>query len=126
MAKKYKGFSSETAGRDYHRQWNKDNREKRNAITRKWYKKCKEKVFAHYGKQCACCGIAIFEFLSLDHIDGGGCKHRKSLGGDGRGSRFYRWIVKNNYPEGYQTLCYNCNCARGFFGYCPHKENNDG
>jgi hypothetical protein len=23
------------------------------------------------------------------------------------GLEFYRWLIKNNYPEGYQTLCMN-------------------
>lgn len=116
----YKGFKTEEDGRRYHNQWNKDNIEKRNAISRKWMLNCKHKVFAHYGEICACCKESQFEFLSIDHIDGGGCQHRKDLGNAGRGTQFYRWLIRNNYPEGYRTLCYNCNCAYGFFGYCPH------
>jgi hypothetical protein len=121
MARKYKCWKSEKAGREYHARWNRENREKRNAITRRWYVNIKKKVFEHYGNQCACCGETRFEFLSIDHINGGGRKHREQLGSQGRGSRFYRWLVKNDFPGGYRTLCYNCNCSYGFFGYCPHE-----
>jgi len=36
-------------------------------------------------------------------INGGGAKHRKSLGLPG-GNMFYRWLKRHGYPEGYQTL----------------------
>jgi len=43
--------------------------------------------------------------LSVDHIDGGGTQHREN---QGHGNVFYLWLIKNNYPEGYQCLCMNC------------------
>ncbi len=28
---------------------------------------------------------------------------------------------KDNYPKNdFRILCWNCNCSRGFSGYCPH------
>ena len=66
--------------------------------------------------ECNCCGEKIYEFLSLDHTDGGGNKHRKKIG------NVFRWIIKNNFPDGFQVLCYNCNLAKGFYGICPHKN----
>lgn len=73
---------------------------------------------------CSCCGEPRLEFLAIDHIDGGGAKHRKELGG-GRsahgGQRFYAWLRKNGYPSGYRVLCHNCNQSIGSFGYCPHQ-----
>lgn len=83
-----------------------------------WHKRQKMEVLTHYGLRCACCGDTTIEFLSLDHIEGGGNKHRKSIGG---GANLYRWIVKNNFPEGFQVLCFNCNLSKGFYGRCPHK-----
>ena len=77
-------------------------------------------VINHYGGICICCGETIFEFLGIDHIDGGGIEHRKAIGMSG-GSNFYGWIRKNNYPDGFQVLCHNCNMAKGFYGICPHK-----
>ena len=44
--------------------------------------------------------------LSIDHIKGGGNRHRDKLGNDGSG--VYRWLKKENYPTGYQVLCMNC------------------
>jgi len=68
---------------------------------------------------CACCGEPIIEFLTIDHINGGGCKHRQKIG---VGTVFYHWLIKNGFPEGYQVLCYNCNCGRDKNGgMCPHK-----
>jgi hypothetical protein len=88
-----------------------------------WRRKAREMVFSHYGKKCACCGETIYEFLTIDHINGDGNKHRREIKTD-----IYRWLIKNNYPSGYQILCYNCNCSKGFYGICPHqkKEADDG
>lgn len=77
----------------------------------------------HYGgnpPKCDCCGEMHIEFLTIDHIEGGGNKHRNRLGL--RGSFLYYWLIKNNFPEGYRVLCYNCNCSIGFNEYCPHKR----
>jgi hypothetical protein len=60
----------------------------------------------------------MMEFLAIDHIGGGGTKHRKSFG---RGSSLYRWLEKSGLPGGFRVLCHNCNMAIGFYGYCPHK-----
>lgn len=81
----------------------------------------KMEVLSHYsnGKPiCKCCGESIFEFLCIDHINGGGKEHRKQVGN----GHFYRWLRKNNYPKGLQVLCHNCNMAKGFYGFCPHRR----
>ena len=90
-------------------------------------RRIKEAVFNAYGGPvCACCGETIFEFLTIDHIDGGGTEHRKQLrNGDGYsgggGYRTYRWLKKHNYPPGFRVLCMNCNFAIGMYGACPHN-----
>lgn len=69
--------------------------------------KLKEEVLTHYGGgKCACikCGQADLACLSIDHIEGGGTREKNEKG---IGS-YYLWLKKNNYPEGYQTLCMNC------------------
>ena len=87
-----------------------------------YYKnKIKKTIFDHYGDKCNCCGINILEFLVIDHINGDGNKHRRLIGQSG-GYRFYQWIIRNNFPSFLQTLCYNCNNARGLYGYCPHEK----
>lgn len=63
-------------------------------------------VLTHYSKgtpKCAWCGIEDFDVLTLDHINGGGTQHRKL------NPHSYRWAIKENLPEGFQVLCFNCN-----------------
>jgi hypothetical protein len=94
----------------------------------KYHRKIKEAAFAAYGGPiCACCGESHFEFMSIDHIGGGGGIHRKELrGGDGNsgggGVRLYLWLKRHSYPPGFRVLCRNCNCAIGEYGHCPHEK----
>jgi len=77
----------------------------------------KKLVLTHYGNgKCACsrCGESRLACLSIDHIEGGGKEDRGELGG----SYFYGWLIKKGYPEGYQTLCMNCNWVKR----CENRE----
>lgn len=81
-------------------------------------KRIKAEVYAHYGTACACCGESNVGFLTIDHINGCGKETRKE---HGLGGSFYRWLRRNGFPEGFQTLCYNCNLGRANNGgVCPH------
>jgi len=78
-------------------------------------------VIDGYGGKCVCCGVTRKEFLTIDHIDGNGYKQKKEIGvTDSNG--FYRWLRRNNYPEGFQVLCFNCNCGKRNFSVCPHNK----
>jgi hypothetical protein len=82
------------------------------------------RVLSHYSggsPSCACCGETIFQFLAIDHIDGGGLKSRKSLGLRSS-TQLYRYLENESFPPGYRVLCHNCNLAIGFYGYCPHTD----
>ena len=85
------------------------------------YSFIRKTILARYGGTCRCCGESEPKFLSVDHIDGGGRKHRESTSGTG-GTVFYRWIVRNGFPTYLQILCHNCNMAKGMYGVCPHQE----
>ena len=78
-------------------------------------------VLQHYSGSeipyCACCGESRIEFLAVDHINGDGAEHRKKYPGN-----MFVWLIKNNFPDGFQILCHNCNLSRGFYGYCPHEK----
>lgn len=76
-------------------------------------------VFAAYGGSCNCCNLRTPEFLTIDHINGGGRKHQADIGS---GIDFYRWLTKSRFPMGFQILCWNCNCAKGQHKNCPHRE----
>jgi len=85
-------------------------------------RRMRELIFQAYGHSCACCGEARYEFLAVDHINGGGRQHRKTLGKGDSGNRFYQWLINNKFPAGFRILCHNCNQARGHYGQCPHER----
>ena len=78
---------------------------------------------------CRCCGENSFvEFLAIDHIAG---KYKMDSIpelvkiGYSSGLKDYRlinWLIKNDFPEGFQILCHNCNTAKGVYGKCPHEK----
>lgn len=79
----------------------------------------KQEIIDAYGGKCECCGEITFEFLTIDHINGDGAEHRRQIGGKGR--RLYAAIKAEGFPKDrYRLLCFNCNIALGFYGYCPH------
>jgi len=85
-------------------------------------RKLKNIVMIHYSKgvpQCNCCGELIMEFLTIDHILG-----RKNFNHDSKvgGTALYRWLIKNNFPDGFQVLCFNCNITKYQYGICPHQK----
>ena len=74
-------------------------------------------VLAHYGHgnvACVKCNYNDVRALSLDHINGNGREERKRHAIPIGGTVFYRWLIKHNYPEGYQTLCMNCQWIKRF------------
>jgi hypothetical protein len=100
--------------------WARSNPADAKASSDNYRRSVRQRTFNHYGWTCACCGEANSGFLTIDHIHGGGNKHRKEIGG---GNVFYAWLIRQGYPEGYQTLCYNCNCGRAHNGgICPHEH----
>ena len=78
------------------------------------------------GGSCVCCGETQQYFLEIDHIEGGGQRHRKHLMmlKHGRTSYVYalRLEILSGRTDGLQLLCSNCN--RGKMrngGACPHE-----
>lgn len=71
----------------------------------------------HYGPGCQCCGEQELVFLAVDHIDGNGAEHRRSIGT----TELARWCKRNGWPSGFQMLCNNCNYAKWRLGVCPHE-----
>jgi hypothetical protein len=95
----------------YNRKYLENNRDRHREINRQWEIKKKIEILTYYGDgipACVLCGHNKINSLSIDHINGGGLKHRKSIGNRNGGNTFYRWLSKNNFPDGYRTLCMNC------------------
>jgi hypothetical protein len=38
------------------------------------------------------------------------------------GKDLYYWLEDNDFPSGFQILCWNCNFAKGSLGKCPHEK----
>ncbi|KKN71437.1 hypothetical protein LCGC14_0420160 [marine sediment metagenome] len=92
---------------NYFKQWEKAHPN----YFREYQIQAKIKALRHYGKgKCACvtCGESRLACLSIDHIIALGAKRQRKTG-------IYRWLIKNKYPEGYQTLCMNCQFIKSAF-----------
>lgn len=103
-----------------HREYEIKNREKCKIYRKNYRKRIRLECLIHYGgspPKCACCGETQYEFLTIDHINGGGNQHARLR----KRNSLYQWLSINNFPEGYRVLCYNCNCSLGHNGYCPHQ-----
>lgn len=87
-------------------------------------RRIKQEVIDAYGGKCACCGESAFEFLTVDHKHNDGAQHRyEHFQKSGRmlfGGAMYMQIIRDNFPEMFQILCWNCNLAKSLFGECPH------
>lgn len=57
---------------------------------------------------CAWCRNARLDVLCLDHIANNGAEDRKV----NTSGVIYRRLQKNDYPPGFQVLCYNCNIVK--------------
>jgi len=100
----------------------------KNKIYRKErWAKLKLIVLTYYGgnpPKCACCNESRIEFLTIDHVNNDGKKHRKQIGSP-TGGKFYRWLVQHNFPNNplLQVLCFNCNYGKRVNGgICPHEK----
>ena len=86
--------------------------------------RCRNDVFTAYGGyKCNCCGETEKMFLSIDHVNNDGAAMRKAKLYSGNGTGFYLWLRKNNFPNGFQVLCMNCQVGKHKNGgVCPHQR----
>ncbi len=127
-----------TSSAERQRKYYNNHREDCKQQLRNYYKNHRKEILAHHQKvnedqrlqclihysgnpphcQCPNCTETEIKFLSIDHINGHGNEHKRQIGGS---DKLYRWLIKNNFPEGFQILCYNCNLGKARNnGVCPH------
>src|SRR5579859_3003759 len=92
--------------RERTRRWRERHMDQSRAIVQRYKAKLKKEVMEAYGNKCACCGESEPQFLTIDHINGDGKTHRKTVSSGFGGYHFYLWLRKNHYPEGFQILCW--------------------
>lgn len=100
--------------------WLLRNPERRKETTRKHNKNLKDTFLRMYGGKCVCCGETAWEFLTIEHKLGQVGINRKNKE---TGKFAYAKAVKEYRPDLYEILCWNCNCSKGRYGYCPHQKN---
>jgi hypothetical protein len=90
------------------------NREKLRQDALRRRKLLKEQALDRYGRACAECGFDNPLALVIDHINNNGAEERRRYGGSQQfsGWRFYEHLKKLRWPDGYQTLCANCNLIK--------------
>lgn len=119
------------SSKEYHRRYYQEHKERikenylahREETLRKMkehYQALKREVLSYYcnksSPECIICKEKRLACLSIDHINGGGKQHRKDIKVEGQ--RFYLWLKKQGFPEGYQTLCMNCQWVKNLEGKC--------
>lgn len=137
-------YNESMTSKEYQKEWRKNNPEKVKKSLKKYReknreiciartvkanqsirKRSREIVLNHYGgtpPKCMCCSEKEKLFLSIDHIDGGGRQHRKKVTNNTSGG-LSGWLIKNEFPSGFQVLCMNCNWGKFMNnGQCPHKN----
>jgi hypothetical protein len=109
--------------RDVDRQYREAHREERNATIREKRKsgewkpsapssrsraKLRQQIVAALGGKCQRCGFDDWRALQVDHINGGGTRHRGSYVSM---HRYYKDILASAQAQSgeYQLLCANCN-----------------
>lgn len=83
-------------------------------------RRIKTQVLTRYGwrGELLCCwekcSVSDLDMLTLDHVNDNGSEHRKeySKSGRGGGTFLYHSLVKQGFPEGFQTLCANHNLKK--------------
>lgn len=78
-------------------------------------------VLTHYSQgrlEYACCGDNRYCFLSIDHIVAVNQQFKKRP----NTGNFYRQLIKDRLPIGFQVLCMNCNFLKRNKSKCPCKE----
>lgn len=94
----------------YNQKYRDNDRQRYRAYNRKADEKRKILALTAYSPLgvpiCARCGITNIDVLCVDHISNNGKECREK---HGSGVTFYQWLKTNNFPPGFQVLCWNCN-----------------
>lgn len=114
------------------KKWCKSNKKNGVSLTKKRWNELKNKdrrnqrtklrlgLIQKLGGKCVCCGETHEHFLQVDHVNGDGNAHRRSVKGGSAG--VFRDLLKNPGKYEVRVLCANCHNAITFYGSCPHES----
>ena len=106
----YEKWKSEN--RAYYLKQGKEYNQKHTKEKQEWNYNRRLLVLRNYSKksisECQICHENKIDFLTIDHIDG--VKRNDGRGG----SRLVNYLIRNDFPDGYQILCGNCNWLKEF------------
>jgi len=88
----------------------------------RWLAGLRAELLRAYGGACACCGETTADFLTLDHVNGGGNAHRRLLRAHDNLQvllhlRAARWPQDGTY----RLLCWSCQWGTCQPNGCPHQ-----
>jgi hypothetical protein len=109
------------ASKVYNLRYCETRRDELAARERRRNREARVEAILHYSggdPKCSCCGEDEFDFLCLDHIEGGGSRQRRV----DKVTNLSMWLKRRSWPEGFRVLCHNCNFAKGLYGSCPHER----
>lgn len=89
---------------EYMKEWQKKNKDKLVANSKKCRNRLRETVIAFLGGKCSSCGIDDLRVLQIDHVIGDGPRDRAKFA---NAETMHRYILR--HPQTYQLLCANCN-----------------
>lgn len=95
------------------------NHERSLRLRKEYRDRLRDQILEGYGGKCVCCGESEKDFLALDHVDPA---TKSKVKGRKTGAGLYKQARDAGFPSSYRLLCHNCNCARGFYGSCPHTR----
>ena len=106
------------------KRWRAMHPERVHEIQKETRRRLRLEALSHYGEACQCCGVDEYEFLTVGHIGGLRPQDRGEGFARGRlsGDALLKRLKKEGWPAGFETLCWNCNCAAGPDGVCPHRR----
>lgn len=106
--------------KEWYKKWVLENKDKLRVKSKRHKEKLRMEALKRYGNKCECCSEEVTDFLVIDHINGGGTRHRKELKG---GSGIFQWLRDKKYPKGFRVLCHNCNWSiYRNNGICAHRR----
>ena len=108
------------------KRWEELNPERAERSRRERHERLRREAIDAYGGRCECCGESDIHFLTIDHVAGVvPLNHRHANGRRLSGTAFLYRIRSEGFPDTCRLLCWNCNCAYAYYGFCPHQPHDD-